>query len=90
MKLLCDFSMNDDFTMNPQFTYDKQGRAVGVFLPIEDWELLTQNFQASVELPQWQREILDHRILLLKQNPADVTRLDDFIAEMESEADEEV
>ena len=29
--------------MTPQFTYDNKGNAVGVFLPIEDWNQLKKN-----------------------------------------------
>ena len=76
--------------MTPQFTYDNKGNAVGVFLPIEDWNQLKNNLPTSDELPQWQRDILDQRMMLIQQNPGSVVPLEDFIAEMEKEANEEV
>lgn len=76
--------------MTPQFTYDSKGNAVGVFLPIEDWNRLKKNLPATDELPQWQKDILDHRMMLIQQNPASVMPLEDFIAEMEKEAGEEI
>ncbi len=76
--------------MTPQFTYDNKGNAVGVFLPIEDWNQLKNNLPTDDELPQWQRDILDQRMMLIKQNPGSVMPLEDFIAEMEKEANEEV
>ncbi len=76
--------------MTPQFTYDSKGNAVGVFLPIEDWNRLKHNLPANDELPQWQKDILDHRMRLIQQNSGSVMPLEDFIAEMQKEADEEV
>jgi hypothetical protein len=75
--------------MNPQFTYDNNGNAVGVFLPIDDWNELKKNIPQE-ELPQWQKDILDERLLLIKQAPDSVIALEDFIEEMESEANEEM
>lgn len=76
--------------MTPQFTYDNKGNAVGVFLPIEDWNQLKKNLPATGELLQWQKDILDHRMMLIQQNPDSVMPLEDFIAEMEKEAGEEI
>ncbi len=76
--------------MTPQFTYDNKGNAVGVFLPIEDWNQLKKNLPATSELPQWQKDILDHRMMLIQQNPDSGMPLEDFIAEMEKEAGEEI
>jgi len=42
------------------------------------------------ELPQWQKDILDQRMMLIQQNRGSVIPLEDFNAEMEKEADEEV
>jgi hypothetical protein len=75
--------------MNPQYTYDKQGKAVGVFLPIDDWNRLKNNLPAE-ELPQWQKDIIDQRLMMIKQNPESLIPLEDFMAEMEKEADEEI
>lgn len=76
--------------MTPQFTYDNKGNVIGVFLPIEDWNQLKKNLPAADELPQWQKDILDHRMMLIQQNSGNVMPLEDFIAEMEKEADAEI
>lgn len=76
--------------MTPQFTYDSKGNAVGVFLPIEEWNRLKMNLTGVDELPQWQKEILDQRMMLIHQNPDSVMPLEEFIAEMQKEADEEI
>jgi len=49
--------------ITPQFTYDNKGKRIGVFLPIEDWNLL-KKIPAVEELseteflvPEWQMEL---------------------------------
>lgn len=49
--------------ITPQYTYDHDGKKVGVFLPIEDWDELNQ-IPAVKELsnehpniPEWQIEL---------------------------------
>lgn len=76
--------------MTPQFTYDSKGNAVGVFLLIDDWNQLKKNLPEIDELPQWQKDILDQRMMHLQQHPGAVMELEDFIAAMQKEADEEV
>lgn len=76
--------------LNPQFTYDNEGNAIGVFLPIEDWNELQQSLPQADTLPQWQKEILDQRRSLLQSEPHSVMPMDEFIKAMEKEADEEV
>lgn len=76
--------------MTPQFTYDSKGNIVGVFLPIEEWNQLKNNLPDNAELPEWQKDILDQRIAYIQQNPGSVMLLEDFIAEMQKEADEEI
>ncbi len=76
--------------MTPQFTYDNKGNAVGVFLPIEDWNNLKKNLPEVDELPQWQKDILDQRRMLIQQDQDNAIPLEDFFAEMEKEANEEI
>jgi putative addiction module component (TIGR02574 family) len=75
--------------MNPQYTYDNKGNAVGVFLPIDDWNSIKDNIPVE-ELPQWQKDLIDRRLMMIKQNPESLIPLEDFMAEMEKEADEEI
>ncbi len=71
--------------MNPQFIYDTSGRAIGVFLTIENWDKLKNRYNdiSNDELPQWQQELLDKRIELLDKNPNGITPLDEFLKELE-------
>jgi hypothetical protein len=34
----------ENMSVNPQFTYDNAGNPVGVFLSIDDWNKITQEF----------------------------------------------
>ena len=49
--------------INPQYTYDNFGKTVGVFLPISDWDQLTQIPEVKelalneTNIPQWQVEL---------------------------------
>ena len=64
---------------------------IGVFLPIKDWNQLKKHPPGEAnELPQWQKDILGHRTLLIQQNLGNVMPMEAFIAEMEKEADAEV
>ncbi|MDR0793051.1 MAG: addiction module protein [Chitinophagaceae bacterium] len=63
----------------PQYTLDNTGNPVGVFLPIEDWNAISEQLQW--ELPDWQKKILDERLGAYAKNPDNVIDLDTFIEE---------
>ena len=58
--------------MRPQIIQDQNGKTTGVFITIEDWENIKRKYpnieKADENLPQWQKEIIDARLLDLK-NP---------------------
>ncbi|HZY38761.1 MAG TPA: hypothetical protein VFE53_19010 [Mucilaginibacter sp.] len=61
--------------ITPQYTYDHTGNKVGVFLPIEDWDELSQVpgvkelAQTEIAVPDWQIELGKKEL----QNVADGT-----------------
>lgn len=69
--------------INPQYTFDNTGNPVGVFLPIEDWNTITR--ELHLELPQWQKDMIDSRLEQYKNNPADVTDWDTIAAQFDKE-----
>jgi hypothetical protein len=72
--------------MNPQFTYDNKGNAIGVFLPIEDWEQLQQSLPPQTEeLPQWKRELIDSRLQAIAANPARLHPVEELYEELDKE-----
>ncbi len=44
--------------MMPQFTYDNKGNAVGVFLPIEEWNQLKKTIRNLRNCPSGKRTFL--------------------------------
>jgi len=74
-------------SINPQYTFDNTGNPVGVFLPIEDWNAITQ--ELHLDLPEWQKDMIDLRLAQYKNNPADI--LDwDTVAEQFDKEDEAI
>lgn len=69
--------------INPQYTFDSTGNPVGVFLPIEDWNTITRELR--LELPQWQKDMIDVRLEQYKNNPADVSDWDTIAAQFDKE-----
>lgn len=69
--------------INPQYTFDNTGNPVGVFLPIEDWNAITR--ELHLELPQWQKDMIDSRLAHYKNNPADVADWDTIAAQFDKE-----
>ena len=79
--------------MPVQYVSDKSGQTTGVLISIEDWNHLREKHpdvdELEGDLPQWQKDIIDERMLLLKQHPEQVTSLEDFLKELDKE-DEKV
>lgn len=66
--------------MSLQFIHDNKGNTTGVFIPIDDWQLLKDKYsdlqieevQNNTELTNWQKEIIDERLKDYYKNPNDV------------------
>lgn len=54
-------------SIEPQFTFDKLGNPIGVFLPIEEWNRLSE--QMHLDIPGWQKQLLDLRLAEYYKNP---------------------
>jgi hypothetical protein len=65
--------------INPQFTFDSAGNTVGVFLPIEDWNVIAE--ELHYDIPEWQKKILDERIETCRKNPSAMIDWEVFAAE---------
>ena len=72
-----------------QYLSDNSGHKTAVVIPIEEWNGIKNKYPGidaiEGELPQWQKDILDERMLLLKQHPDQVTSLEDFLTELDKE-----
>ena len=75
--------------MSVQYVSDTYGQTTAVLIPIDDWNQLRKRHpdvdEIEGELPQWQKDIIDERMLLLKQQPGQVTSLEDFLKELDKE-----
>ena len=69
--------------INPQYTFDSLGKPIGVFLPIEDWNTITQELQ--FDLPKWQKDIIDIRLAEYKKNPENILDWDTVAAQFDRE-----
>lgn len=58
--------------INPQFTYDKEGKKVGVFVAIEDWDQLekipgvNKLLSTGFVVPEWQIKLGEDALKALK------------------------
>ena len=75
--------------MSVQYVSDNNGLTTAVIVPIEDWNLLRDRHpdidELEGEIPQWQKDIIDERMLLLKEHPEQVTSLEDFLKELHAD-----
>jgi len=47
--------------MNLQYITNSKGVTSGVFIPIEDWELIKKELDLKMDIPEWHKEILVDR-----------------------------
>jgi hypothetical protein len=48
--------------MNVQFITNSKGLPSGVYIPIEDWELIKKELDGKLEIPGWHKDILENRL----------------------------
>ncbi len=70
-------------SVNPQYTYDNTGNPVGVFLSINDRNKITE--ELHIELPEWQKKLIDLRLQEYQDNPLQMEDADSFFAELDTE-----
>jgi hypothetical protein len=68
--------------MNPQVIQDSNGKNAGVFIPMEDWNLIESTYpdvnNLSKELPQWQKDIIDERLAAIAKDPQRLKPIEKF------------
>jgi putative addiction module component (TIGR02574 family) len=67
----------------PQYTFDKLGNPIGVFLPIDEWNKLSE--EMHLDIPQRQKDLIDTRLAEYHKNPGNVLDWDDVSKELEKE-----
>ena len=77
--------------MKFQFIHDSKGKTTGVFIPIEDWQMLKSKYADlqkeetadTTELLPWQKNLLDKRLKDYYDNPDIVSDFDETIDDIE-------
>ncbi len=58
--------------MKLQILQDNLGNQTGVYVPMEDWTLIKNNYpdieNLEDELPQWQKDLIDDRLETIAKN----------------------
>lgn len=59
--------------MRLQVIQDGQGKNTGVFIPMEDWTLIKNQYpdieNADMDLQQWEKDLIDIRLDAIAKNP---------------------
>ncbi|MGE3825246.1 MAG: hypothetical protein AB7G44_13575 [Bacteroidia bacterium] len=77
--------------MSLQFINDNKGNTTGVFIPIEDWqvlkskyaELMKEEAATLTELSTWQKKIIDQRLNDYYSNKGSLDNFDTTLNEIE-------
>jgi hypothetical protein len=68
-----------------QFIHDNKGNTTGIFIPIEEWQILKlkytelQKEESSVELSDWQKNMLEDRLEDYNENSSQVEDFDAIV-----------
>ena len=72
--------------MKTQVIQDHNGLHTGVFIPIEDWEIIKNeypNIEATEkELEQWEMDIIDQRLTAIEKNPGKLQPIENLFKEL--------
>ena len=78
--------------MNLQYISDNKGQTAGVFIPIQDWNLLKKRYKEleiteenSIGIPDWHKPLLDKRLSALKENHNTCSDFNDACDDIEKE-----
>ena len=71
--------------MSLQYLQDNNGNTTAVVVPIEEWNRFTEKYKDLEELPQWQKNIIDQRLDLIKNHPEELVPLNDFMKELDTD-----
>jgi hypothetical protein len=73
--------------MSLQYLSNKKGQIIAVRVPIKEWELLRRKYPdldpADIDLPDWQKELIDARLNAIKENPKRILAIDSLISELD-------
>jgi hypothetical protein len=72
--------------MKLQVLQDNFGNQTGVYVPMEDWKLIKDNYP-DIEtidqyLPQWEKEIIDNRLNVIQSSPERLRPINELFEEL--------
>jgi hypothetical protein len=72
--------------MKLQIIKDNLGNKTGVYVPIEDWTLIKNNYpdieNLEQELPQWEKDLIDSRLEAISKNPERLKPIESLLQEL--------
>lgn len=72
--------------MKLQILQDNLGNQTGVYVPMEDWTLIKNNYpdieNLEDELPQWQKDLIDDRLETIAKNPELLKPIEGLLEEL--------
>lgn len=75
--------------MTPQVIQDSNGKNAGVFIPMEDWNLIKSTYpdinNLRKEMPQWQKDIIDTRLDAIAKDPQRLKPIENLFEAMHEE-----
>lgn len=73
--------------MSVQYLSDEKGHVIAVQVPIKEWEMIKSKYpdviDINVELPQWQKDIIDARLRDLQDNPDRIKAISELFEELD-------
>ena len=72
--------------MRTQIIQDHNGLPTGVFIPIEDWDLIKSNYPdvetLDQKLPKWEKDLIDSRLKTIAENPERLKPIETLFKEL--------
>jgi hypothetical protein len=72
--------------MKLQVLQDNLGNEMGVYMPMEDWTLIKNNYpdieSVGNDLPQWEKDLIDNRLNTIKVNPKRLRPINELFEEL--------
>ncbi len=75
--------------MHPQIIQNSKGEETGVFIPIDEWNMIKKNYpgieELDDEIPNWHKELLTQRLDTIKSNPDSLLPIDSLLDELDKD-----
>jgi hypothetical protein len=72
--------------MKLQVLHDNFGNQTGVYVSMEDWTLIKNNYPdietLEQELPQWEKDLIDERLEAIAKNPERLQPIESLLEEL--------